>query len=360
MFTVEMLPAQRGDCLWLTYGEGDERHHVLVDAGPQDTIGTLVPELERRIAALPGRTNRVELLVVTHVDADHVQGVVSLLSDPRRLRLFRDVWFNGYRHLLPGPTPPDDLLGGLDGERLTQTLLTDPGRWNRAFRGGPVALPDDAPPPVVRLPGGLRLTVIGPRPSTLERLAPEWAKACAAAGIVPGEGAPITKRSWRRTDLLGLDVDALAAAPYRRDTSRANAAGISLVAEYDGRRLLLLGDAPAEEVVAGLDRLGPGPHAFDAVKMSHHGSRRNTSPALLERVRARTWLVSTDGAVFGHPDPEALARVVVTQRRPTFVLNHVGPSVLDWVEGAGERWRVKAPRRRRDGTYGAGVVHRLA
>lgn len=209
MFTVEMLPAQRGDCLWLTYGEGDERHHVLVDAGPQDTIGTLVPELERRIAALPGRTNRVELLVVTHFDADHVQGVVSLLSDPRRLRLFRDVWFNGYRHLLPGPTPPDDLLGGLDGERLTQTLLTDPGRWNRAFRGGPVALPDDAPPPVVRLPGGLRLTVIGPRPST--RSPPRPTGATRAGRTPPASrssrsttaggcscwGTPRPRRSWR-------------------------------------------------------------------------------------------------------------------------------------------------------------------
>ena len=357
MFTVEMLPAQRGDCLWLTYGTAAGRHHVLVDAGPQDTIGTLVPELERRIAALPGRSNRLELLVVTHVDADHVQGVVSLLSDPRRLRLFRDVWFNGYRHLVP---EPDDLLGGLDGERLTTTLLTDPSRWNRAFDGGPVQLPDDGPPPVVRLRGGLTLTVLGPRPSVLARLAPEWEKACRKAGILPGRGAEITRPSWRRSDLLGLDVGALAAAPYRRDSSRANAAGISLVAEFDGRRVLLLGDAPAEEVIAGLDRLGPGPHTFDAVKMSHHGSRRNTSLRLLERLRSRVWLVSTDGAVFGHPDPEALARVVTTQDRPTFVFNHVGDSVLDWVEGAGERWRVRPPRRRRDGSHGAGVTHRVA
>lgn len=354
MFTVEMLPAQRGDCLWLTWGEGDDLHHALVDGGPAETIPTLVPELERRLRALPGRTNRVELLVVTHVDTDHVLGIVSLLSDPRRVRLFRDVWFNGYRHL------GGDLLGGPDGERLTASLLQHEDRWNRAFAGGPVSLPDDGPPPVVTLRGGLTLTVIGPRPATLATLAPEWAEACRRAGILPGQGAAVERASWRRDELLGFDVDALAAAPYRRDRSVPNAAGITLVAEYAGKRILLLGDAPSEEVLPGLARLGAGPHRFAAVKMSHHGSRANTSPAFLEQVQAKTWLVSTDGARFGHPDPEALARVVTTQRRPTFVLNHVTEHVQDWIDGAGERWRVRLPRRRRDGTYTTGVRHRIA
>ena len=84
MFTVEMLPAQRGDCLWLTYGEEPELRHVLIDAGPSETRETLVPQLEDRIRVLPGRrrTNLVELFVISHIDADHIQGVVSLLSGP--------------------------------------------------------------------------------------------------------------------------------------------------------------------------------------------------------------------------------------------------------------------------------------
>jgi glyoxylase-like metal-dependent hydrolase (beta-lactamase superfamily II) len=94
MFQIEMLPAQRGDALWITYGTPERARHVLVDAGPRETIATLVPELERRVKALPGRTNRLELLTTTHIDADHIQGIVSLLSGPGRLRLFRDVWFN--------------------------------------------------------------------------------------------------------------------------------------------------------------------------------------------------------------------------------------------------------------------------
>jgi glyoxylase-like metal-dependent hydrolase (beta-lactamase superfamily II) len=112
MFEIEMLPAQRGDALWIRYGDRDKPRHALVDGGPSETIETLVPELEERIRRLPGRQNRLELLAMTHVDTDHIQGVVSLLSEPSRVRLFRDVWLNAYEHLLP-------VLGAWDGERLT-------------------------------------------------------------------------------------------------------------------------------------------------------------------------------------------------------------------------------------------------
>ena len=53
MFRIDVLPAQRGDALWITYGPTDgPHHHVLVDAGPQETIPTLVPELARVLLAI--------------------------------------------------------------------------------------------------------------------------------------------------------------------------------------------------------------------------------------------------------------------------------------------------------------------
>jgi len=348
MFRLDVLPAQRGDSLWLTYGEGDERHHVLVDAGPQETIPTLVPELEERIKALPGRRSRVELFVITHIDADHIQGAVSLLSDHRRVELFRDVWFNGFRHL--------GLLGGPDGERLTAALAAHADRWNHAFDGDAVAVPDEGSLPVVTLRGGMKITVLGPTHEALAKLAPEWEKACRKAGIVPGEGAAIAKKSWQRDELLGtFEPELLAEAPFRPDRGAPNGSSISLIAEHGGQRVLLLGDAHAKTTAAGLDRLGPGPHTFAAVKLSHHGSRGNTSLDLLSRIRSKRWIVSTNGAQFGHPDSECLARVVVTQRRPTFHLNYVTDRVSDLIDGAGDDYRVALPKRARNGTFAEGV-----
>lgn len=351
MLRIDVLPAQRGDGLWVSYDHGDATRHLVIDGGPQETIPTLVPELERRIAAVPGRSGKIELLVVTHVDADHVQGIVSLLSDHRRVRAFRDVWFNGFRHL--------GLLGGPDGERLSSALAEHDTRWNAAFAGDAVVVPDEGALPTRRLRGGLTITLLGPTPAALARLAPEWATACARAGIVPGQGATIAKKSWPRYGLLGgFEPDVLAALPFRPDRGAPNGSSIAFILEHGRRRVLLLGDAHASTIAAGLDRLGPGPHRFDAVKLSHHGSRGNTSLELLRRIRCRNWIVSSDGAQFHHPDAECLARVVVTQRRPTFYLNYDSEEVADVVRGAGDRYRVVTPKVRGDGTS-SGVSLRL-
>ncbi len=338
MFQIDVLPAQRGDCFWLTYGEPGDLHHVLIDGGPQETIPTLVPELEQRISALPGRTSRVELLVITHIDADHIQGVVSLLSDHRRVELFRDIWFNGWRHL--------GLLGGPDAERLTAALLRHPRRWNQAFGGDAVVIPDTGPLPTVALRGGLTITLLGPTQDALRRLAPEWETACRKAGIIPGEGAAIARKSWIRDELLGgFEPDLLAQVPFRADRGAPNGSSISMIAEYDDQRILLLGDAHAKATGAALDRVGTGPHQFAAVKLSHHGSRGNTSLDLLSRIHCTRWIVSSNGAQFGHPDQECLARVVVTQRQPTFYLNYETEQVADLIAGAGARYKVRRPKR---------------
>lgn len=351
MFTIEMLPAQRGDALWLTYGTTEKKHYVLIDAGPSNTIDEVVPELESRIAALPGRKNRVELFIVTHIDADHIQGAVSLLSDPARVPLFRDVWFNGWKHV-------SEVLGGIDAERLTAALSQHPDHWNAAFDGHAVRVDGEKDPPVVTLAGGMKITVIGPESEALRRLAPEWEKAVRKAGLVPGEGAPIARKGWIRDQLLGgFDPDLLAEARFSSDSSKPNVAGISVIAQYGTKRALLIGDAAPAPLLRALDRLGPRPHRFDVVKMSHHGSRRNTDLAFAEAVQAKKWLVSTNGAVFTHPDPEAIARVIVGQTKPpTFYFNYATEHITDIVAHADPRYGVKLPKKRSDGSYVEGIT----
>jgi hypothetical protein len=354
MFAIEMLPAERGDCLWMTYGTATTQHHVIVDAGPMETIKTLMPLLEERIKALPGRTNRVELLAMSHIDADHIQGVVSLLSGPGRVALFRDVWFNAFKHL---PAPPT--LGAPDGEMLTAILESHPGRWNKAFRGGPVVIPDLGDLPTIPIAGGLKLTILSPASTGLRKLVPKWERECKKAGLIPGHGAQVP-RSRERTDILGFNVDLLASLPFRPDHAEANGSSIAFIATFGGKSVLCAADAHSAVLEASLDRLGPGPHEFTAVKVSHHGSKANLGPKLLDRIRSKNWLISTNGAKFKHPDPEALARIVKTQRTPVFHLNYVTPFVQELIDGAGEDYKVKLPRKRRDGTFETGLVVKLA
>src|SRR6267378_495413 len=108
-----MLPAREGDCLWIRYGEADKPRQILIDGGRAATG----KELKARIANLPANQVTFELLIVTHVDRDHIEGVLGLLEDPKLSLRFRDIWFNGYDHLMNVSL---ETFGALQGERLSK------------------------------------------------------------------------------------------------------------------------------------------------------------------------------------------------------------------------------------------------
>ena len=99
---------------------------------------------------------------------------------------------------------------------------------------------------------------------------------------------------------------------YAPDQSPSNGSSIAVVITSAEVQALFLGDAWSEDMVARLRTRKPatGPNLFDAIKISHHGSYRNTSPELLATVDAPCFLISTDGTRHGHPDFEVLAEIV--------------------------------------------------
>jgi glyoxylase-like metal-dependent hydrolase (beta-lactamase superfamily II) len=72
--SVRFLPARQGDAIWVTWGDG---HQLMIDMGTEQ-VGK---QLAARLAALPEEERRFELLVVTHVDADHIGGVLTCVAD---------------------------------------------------------------------------------------------------------------------------------------------------------------------------------------------------------------------------------------------------------------------------------------
>jgi hypothetical protein len=76
-FRVEMLPAAHGDALWIEYGDAGATNRVLIDGGPVPTYKFI----EKRIEQVPDGERYFELIVLTHVDADHVEGLVRLFAE---------------------------------------------------------------------------------------------------------------------------------------------------------------------------------------------------------------------------------------------------------------------------------------
>lgn len=332
MLQIRMLPAERGDCLWIEYGDPARPHRVMIDGGPLQSW----TDLRDALNALPKGDRRFELLVVTHVDLDHIEGVIRLLNDPAYADVrFDDVWFNGWEQL-NAPGLADDSLGGMEGEYLSGLIRSLTLPLNQAFGGGPVVVRGDEL--VVRtLSGGLRLTLLSPTAAGLRRLRAEWAQTVRKAGLEPGDTDAVLRRlaaqpRFEPEDSLGgprrPDVTRLAKSRFAGDHSAANASSIALLAEYDGKAALLNGDAHAPVVADAVRRLLGRRMRLPvgAVKLSHHGSKHNTSPELLELLHCPQFLFSSNGSRFGHPDPEAIAWTIAPEMprpvRPTLVFNY--------------------------------------
>jgi beta-lactamase superfamily II metal-dependent hydrolase len=334
MFALEMLPAEKGDCLLIEYGQKRNPRRILIDGGVESVYNDA---LRGRLELLTeqDRADSFDLVVITHVDLDHIQGIVKLLADASRLGLRpRDVWFNGWNELSRAE------LGALEGEVLSEQIeaLGWPKNTSSGLVDEMVVVPEVGPLPEVTLAGGMKLTLLSPGPQQLIALRLDWTKVLEAAGLKPPVKADalaeVMRRRHREDDLLGAaSVDELAAAPFLCDDSPANGSSIAMLAEYGGKSCLLAGDAYAPVLAASLKRLLSARARqtlyLDAFKLPHHGSRYNLTSEVLKMVPSKRYLVSTNGARFGshpgHPNDEAIARVLVSSKRTKSLIFNYGP-----------------------------------
>lgn len=341
-FHIELLPARHGDCLWIEYGDPVRPCRILIDGGPAFAY----PALRRRIEQLPEGDRRIDLLVVTHIDADHIEGAIRLLRDTALGLSIGDIWYNAWRQLVPkqkGLAPVDLDYGALQGEYLSALIQARRLPWNKAFDGGPVRAGSAGEPPVRVLAGGARATILSPTEVELERLRDTWESELEGAGLEPDSPEEAMRRLAEAKRLapppsFGLelpDIDELAGEPFNCDRAVANGSSIALLLEHEGRRCLLLGDAHPDVVEASIMRLPAaalGPRlAVDVVKIPHHGSRNNVSRSLLERLQCDRFLISSDGSYFNHPDPEAIARLIKSgSASPELVFNYRSRRTAIW------------------------------
>jgi hypothetical protein len=312
MLRIDMLPGGNGDALWIEYGDAANPRRILVDGGTKGTWDD-PGGLRSRLEALPQGERNFELLVVTHIDGDHIEGALELLNSDHLGVTYGDVWFNGWRHLLQTLEP----RGPVEGELLTDAIVRRGLPWNEEFGGAAAVLPFQGPPRFVDLADDMKVTVLGPGPEQLIALRPEWKKAVEEAGLDPDKPRPLEPAEPLAPSITPLarpDVPALAASPFQQDTSKPNGSSIVLLLEHDGATALLTGDAFPSVVLEGVNRSlaesGDARLALDAFKTPHHGSRANLSTALLTALECKRHLFSSNGSKTTHPHPESVGRTI--------------------------------------------------
>lgn len=349
MFEITMLPARQGDCLWIEYGDENRPSIILIDGGMGETSAAIKSLIDKRRTG--DELVHIELIVVTHIDTDHINGVIKLLEDKDLPISIGDIWFNGR------PQMEDmfsDILGENQGDELSELLASRQLVWNNETNGSPIFMGGNGAPAKVVLDGGMSCHIVGPPKDRLRRLAKDWldvfdGKEMAASGPADLLGR---KDEWPpvwKTEKI-------------HDSSVANGSSISLVLEHKNKWVFLPGDAHVDDMEAGLKRLaedlGGSLPEFKVFKLSHHCSVNNISEELMGMVGAENYLVSTDGTTHKHPDYQALLRIIKwTPLAPHFIFNYSTEKTRLWLDNKDElaaeyrQYTAEGPSLQQNGWY---------
>jgi hypothetical protein len=350
ILTLEPLRAQEGDCLLLHWGTKAAPKLAVIDGGPGRVYENfLLPRLQEiRANRKVGRLT-LDLVMVSHVDNDHIVGIKKLfralrseidknIAENARPFKVERLWHNTFNDILgdkiddyykaftasftasANGEPNPEVVGKVEevfknkGETDEEArrrandiglILAGHGesrelRDNHNFlykkqeiaplnhpfkKDGSATLITAEMTPEPAKVAGLKFTVVGPLEAQI---------------------AALQKAFDKYIKKEGLTMQAMLAA--YADDSVPNLSSIVCLVEVDQKTILLTGDARGDYVIDGLKKakiLQDKPLKVDVLKVPHHGSEHNLERGFFETIVADTYVFSADGK-YGNPDRESL------------------------------------------------------
>ncbi|PQJ88989.1 MBL fold metallo-hydrolase, partial [Aliivibrio sifiae] len=267
------LPAGNGDCVLIQYQDDDSAYrNILIDGGNRNQLE--FQQQKRKILEIldEGRKGRLDLVIVTHSDDDHIKGILKLVMDKQLEGYVDKFWFNSEKtisELLFSPfqhTQPylvDEQASGAERSSRNQDHdlyheLDKNNKWDHEV----ISFPKE------EVIGNLKLTVLSPTIEKLQKLDEHWPQMPLNAKNVSRSAKCVSDHNQSLNQLMkGLDS-------FEEDVSPVNGASIALMLEWCSRRYLLLSDSHPSVIVDSLaDFIPENKEAldFDLVKVSHHG-----------------------------------------------------------------------------------------
>ena len=278
---ITFLQAYDGDCIHIEH----DGHHVVIDGGPK------CEELEGGVRKIVSNHEKIDLLIITHYDEDHILGIYNILlelSSTVSLKdLIGEVWFNATKIGYKGN--PHNLSAN-QARNLSDLLIRNDINWiSEVTRGEQFHFDDDAWIEV--LYGG------------------EIFEATLDDRYLSGKSC-----DWD-TPLQVLEnyVDDLVL-----DKSKTNSESMIIVLHIgDDNQVLLPGDATPDKLqIALTDYVESGnSNRFSLIKLPHHGSYRNLTKELLDMVECEEYMICSNGDKHFLPNKKTLLKVSMWGRK---------------------------------------------
>lgn len=336
---IHVINAFEGDCLLLE-NDVPTRHFALIDGGPS---GTFDRHLQPHLRDTVGPSGTIDVVMVTHVDADHIAGVLDLLADIERARVDQngpsptvaEVWHNSFGATI------DDENGSLQSQ--LHAMMSHAGRAQLAVANGAIALLGiNQGARLRRLAVKLHIPINGTFAGALisqdQQAGVHWSFGNARFEVIGPTAANLVelRKAWLQWVEKHLEAFASgdAAAMANADKSVPNLSSIVVLGATTDGDILLTGDARGDHILQGLEQSGAitagGTRHFRLLKVQHHGSDRNVTHQFFDRLTADIYVISANGK-YGNPDKAVLTMLVdsahAAGRTPMIVLTNETPSV---------------------------------
>lgn len=297
-----ILKAYTGDCILIkTFNSINEEFIILIDGG---TPSTFEYSLKNELRNL----SKIDLLVLTHIDSDHIGGLLKFLNNSLIDRIdISEIWVN-HPELID--INSDGLISFNQANKLKDLILQKKRQTIiREISTAERFIEKD----------NIFFTILSPTKDILDSLYQNWEYNKYKKNIEISVSSEITNIDSYKISLSDLSKNKF--APIKTiEQDIVNASSIAFLLSCPDVNFLLLGDSRSEIIekeLYTLEYTSDMPLICDYVKISHHGSKNNTSATLLELLDSTNYIISTNGGSERnkHPSRETIAKLIFNSKR---------------------------------------------
>lgn len=310
---VQFYKAECGDAARIKFlGNDNKYHNIFIDSGFERTfrfvLGDEIKEIEKD-------NEVIDLWILTHIHDDHIGGVIKYL-DLIKSGEFKDTvnqWFYNIPRFY-NISNRNLSLNISSSKSISQgDMVYEYLKINEKVSEIDITSELD----IVDL-FGMKLTVLTPSVEKLDKLREKYPfgsiNELEKSEITSISEAKAPKPNDYKIKLVDFNIE-----DFTEDKSIENGSSISMITEYNNKKILWLADSHPSDVITSLRNLGysiENQFECDLVKVSHHGSTGNNSNKLYDLIKCNNYLFSANSEnKYNLPFKECIARILRNKKR---------------------------------------------
>jgi beta-lactamase superfamily II metal-dependent hydrolase len=311
---IKFLKADNGDSILISIIDSEKKNrNILIDGGIKKTYKTdkgpkgkpEFGELKTVIDTIRNDNKFIDLLLITHIDEDHIGGIIKWFNDDvNAFKLIKEVWFNSGKGIAKflKQSENKDLEHPINPDKTTLTSINQGIDFSKYITEKGILFTD------IILQGnelkrfGYDFKILSPNKPKLELLLKEWKIK-----------DPNLNTASKPSDYAKTIKEHLVNDIFSEDNAYPNGSSIAFILSKEDDNFLFLGDSHPSVIVEGLNKFKYSKDnqlIAKFVKLSHHGSKGNTNVELLKCINSKNYIVSTNGSGDQHPNKQLLSRLI--------------------------------------------------